>query len=229
MRLILWDVDLTLVQVGPLGRRLYAAAFRLATGRSLEFQAGVAGRLDPDIYRDTLAGHHLDPADHPFDRFAEALAGVYELRIEEIRRHGRALPGAADALAALEAVPGTVQTVLTGNVPAVARTKLAAFGLDRHLDLDVGAYGPDDHVRAGLVPLAQRRASARYGALFDVRSTVVIGDTAHDVAAAREGGARAIAVATGGTTAGELRAAGAEVVLPDLMDTAALVGLVTAG
>ncbi|HSR23597.1 MAG TPA: HAD hydrolase-like protein, partial [Candidatus Eisenbacteria bacterium] len=158
-----------------------------------------------------------------------ALAGVYEGRIEEIRRHGRALPGAAEALAALAAVPGTVQTVLTGNVPAVARTKLAAFGLDHHLDLDVGAYGPDDHVRAGLVPLAQRRAGARYGALFDVRSTVVIGDTAHDVTAAREGGARAIAVATGGTTAGELQAAGAEVVLPDLMDTAALVGLVTAG
>jgi phosphoglycolate phosphatase len=228
MRLILWDVDLTLVEVGPFGRQLYAEAFRRVTGRTLGFQSQMAGRLDPDIYRDTLAGHGLDFADHPFARFAEALAAVYEARIEEVRRHGRALPGAAEALEALAAVPGTVQTVLTGNVPAVARAKLTAFGLDRHLDLDIGAFGPDDHVRAALVPLAQRRAGARHGRVFDVHSTVVIGDTAHDVAAARDGGARAIAVATGRTTAGQLRAAGAEVVLPDLVDTAALLRLVTA-
>lgn len=228
MRLILWDVDLTLVEVGPIGRRLYADAFRRVTGRSLEFQAQMAGRLDQDIYRDTLAGHGLDPAEHPFSRFAEALAGAYGRCIDEVRAHGRALPGAAEALAALAAVPGTVQTVLTGNVPAVARIKLAAFGLECHLDLDIGAYGPDDHVRSALVPLAQRRAAARHGAVFDARSTVVIGDTRHDVEAAREGGARAIAVATGRTTADELRAAGAPVVLPDLADTARLVRLVTA-
>lgn len=228
MRLILWDVDLTLVEIGPIGRRLYADAFRRVTGRSLEFQAQMAGRLDQDIYRDTLVGHGLDPADHPFGRFAEALAGAYERRIEEVRAQGRALPGAAAALTALAAVPGTVQTVLTGNVPAVARIKLTAFGLDRHLDLEIGAYGPDDHVRSALVPLAQRRAGARHGAVFDALRTVVIGDTPHDVAAAREGGARAIAVATGRTTAAELRAAGAPVVLPDLADTAGLVRLVTA-
>jgi phosphoglycolate phosphatase-like HAD superfamily hydrolase len=113
-----------------------------------------------------------------------------------------------------------VQTVLTGNVPAVARVKLAAFGLDRHLDLEIGAYGPDDHVRANLVRAAQRRASVKHGGVFDRETTVVIGDTPHDVTAAREGGARVVAVASGRFTEPELRASGAEVVLPDLTDTA---------
>jgi phosphoglycolate phosphatase-like HAD superfamily hydrolase len=226
-RLVLWDIDLTLVHAGPFGRQLYADAFRRVTGRPLVHVAQMAGRLDQDIFRDTLAGHDLDPADHPFPRFAEALGAAYAAATEELGRRGRALPGAAAALEALAALPGTVQTVLTGNVPAVARAKLAAFGLDRHLDLDAGAYGPDDHVRAGLVPLAQRRAGARHGAVFDRANTVLIGDTPHDVEAGHLGGARVIAVATGRASAEELRAAGAGIVLPDLTDTAGLVALVT--
>src|SRR6266568_4393975 len=115
MRLVLWDIDLTLVQVGPFGRELYADAFERVTGRAMEFQAQMAGRLDPDIFSDTLAGHGLDPAAHPFPEFAEALAAAYAARAGEVRRRGRALPGAAAALATLAEVPGTVQTVLTGN------------------------------------------------------------------------------------------------------------------
>src|SRR5215470_17683722 len=100
-RLVLWDIDLTLVEAGPFGRQLYADAFLRATGRPLAFVAQMAGRLDQDIYRDTLAGHDLDPADHPFPRFAEALAAAYAGGTDELRRQGRALPGAAAALAAL--------------------------------------------------------------------------------------------------------------------------------
>jgi phosphoglycolate phosphatase len=227
MRLVLWDIDLTLVQAGRLGGELYAHAFRQVTGRTLEYQAQMAGRLDPDIFLDILTGHELDPAEHPFPRFAEALGAAYASRIDDLGRQGRALPGAAEALQALAEVPGVVQTVVTGNIPAVARVKLAAFGLDRHLDLDIGAYGPDDHVRAALVRLARERSGARHGTVFDAASTVVIGDTVHDVTAAREGGARVIAVATGRTPAADLRAAGAEVVLSDLLDTPGLVTLVT--
>jgi phosphoglycolate phosphatase-like HAD superfamily hydrolase len=115
-----------------------------------------------------------------------------------------------------------VQTVLTGNIAPVARIKLAAFDLDRHLDLEIGAYGADDRVRANLVPMAQRRAGARHAAVFDRSNTVVVGDTLHDVAAGRDGGARVVAVASGRTPASELRAAGADAVLPDLADTAAV-------
>jgi phosphoglycolate phosphatase len=226
-RLVLWDVDLTLVHAGTLGRELYAAAFREATGRPMRFRAEVAGRLDPDIYRDTLAAHHLDEAVHPFQAFTEALARAYEAHAAELQRRGRALPGAAEALAALAGVPGLVQTVLTGNVPAVARAKLAAFGLDRYLDLEAGAYGRDGPVRSDLVRVAQHRAGSGRGAAFDRANTVLVGDTPHDVLAGRVGGARTVAVASGSSSAEELRSAGADVVLASLEDTAAVVRVLT--
>jgi phosphoglycolate phosphatase-like HAD superfamily hydrolase len=228
-KLVLWDVDLTLVQMGPVGRELYAAAFEQATGCPLRSRRPeMAGRLEPEIFREAVRAHDLDPAAHPFARFAEALAAAYAARSGELRERGRALPGAEAALAALAGTP-VVQTVLTGNVRPVAIVKLAAFGLDRYLDLEVGAYGSDDHRRANLVGVAQQRAGARHGVTFDAAVTVVIGDTPHDVAAGREGGALVVAVATGRSSEAVLREAGADVVLPDLTDTAALLTAVVAG
>jgi phosphoglycolate phosphatase len=225
-RLVLWDVDNTLVRAGPIGRELYAKAFRQVTGGPLRFQVRMAGRLDPDIFRDTVEAHDLDPADHPFAAFTEALTAAYRSRSAQLAAQGQALPGARDALEALAAIPWTVQTVVTGNVPAVAALKLAAFGLDRHVELDVGGYGADAPVRADLVRIARLRAGAKHDARFGARDTVLIGDTTNDVAAGRDGGAFVIAVATGVDSAAELLEAGADTVLPDLSDTAALVRFV---
>jgi phosphoglycolate phosphatase len=114
-----------------------------------------------------------------------------------------------------------VQSVLTGNVWPIAEVKLTAAGLAAYLDLDAGAYGESHEVRAELVHLARANAARRYGADFAGEQTVLVGDTALDVAAALATGARVVGVATGGTSAGELAAAGASAVLPDLSDTAA--------
>jgi phosphoglycolate phosphatase len=218
-RLVLWDIDSTLVSVGPFGRSLYAAAFERVTGRPMRLQAPTHGRLDPDIFRDTLGAHDLDPAAHPFPAFAGALAAAYEAGAERLAREGTALPGAAAALEAL-AGPRTVQTVLTGNVRLVACVKLAVFGLDRHVDLAIGAYGDEAEERAGLVEVARQRASGRHGAALDAARTVLVGDSVHDVAAGRSAGVRVVAVATGRSGGGELAAAGADVVLAGLDDTA---------
>lgn len=118
--------------------------------------------------------------------------------------------------------------MLTGNLRTVAEIKLRAFGLTSHLDLDAGAYGSDDQVRARLVPIAQQRASTRYHANFDADSTVIIGDSPSDIEAGRDGGATVLTVATGTTTAAQLRQAGATAVLPDLQDTAAVIDAVNA-
>jgi len=138
---------------------------------------------------------------------------------------------AAAALAAVAASPGTVaaQSVLTGNLPAVAAAKLAAFGLDARLDLSIGAYGDVSTDRADLVPLARRAATRAYGGDFAGLATVLVGDTPLDVAAALASGAWCVGVATGRTPAAELRAAGAHVVLPDLADTAAVAAAITEG
>ena len=95
--------------------------------------------------------------------------------------------------------------MLTGNLRAVAVIKLEAFGLTAWLDLYVGAYGSDDPDRANLVRIAQRRARDKHRTRFDAHSTVLIGDTPSDVAAARDGGARIASVATHKSTVAELR------------------------
>ncbi len=137
-----------------------------------------------------------------------------------------ALPGAAAAIEALAAA-GVRQSVLTGNIRPLAELKLGLAGLGKHLDLDVGAYGDVHEVRAELVPVARQAAAAAYGLDFDGPSTVLIGDTPLDVAAALATGARAVGVATGTFPASDLAAAGAHVVLPDLTDTALLLAAVT--
>jgi len=138
----------------------------------------------------------------------------------------RALPGAAAAMAALAAA-GLRQSVLTGNIRPLAALKLAAAGLGEHLDLDVGAYGDVHEVRAELVPVARQAARETYGADFSGLSTVLVGDTPLDVAAALATGARAVGVATGSFSAAELTASGAHAVLPGLTDASLVLAAVT--
>jgi phosphoglycolate phosphatase-like HAD superfamily hydrolase len=117
------------------------------------------------------------------------------------------------------------QSVLTGNIRSVAEVKLAALGLREWLDLCIGAYGDDHEDRTELVHVARRRAGAVHGrsaAEFAGTATVVIGDTPLDIAAALAAGARAVGVATGSYSADDLAMAGADAVLPDLTDTAAV-------
>jgi phosphoglycolate phosphatase len=167
--------------------------------------------------------HLAETLEETLGRFAEALAAGCFAKAPALRQRGRALPGAAAALAALDQVPGVVQSVLTGNFKPVAIIKLATFGLDTHIDFEVGAYGSDDSVRANLVEVARRRANGKHQATFSKRTTVLVGDTPSDVEAGHAGGAFVVAVASGRSGMDELRAAKAEIVLPDLTDPAALV------
>ena len=121
-----------------------------------------------------------------------------------------------------------MQSLLTGNIPALARVKLGALGLTEHLDLSVGAYGDVSELRADLVPVARRNATGRYGADFAGRATVLVGDTPNDVEAAAVNGARSVAVATGSFTGEQLGDAGADVVLADLTNTAEVVSAIVA-
>jgi phosphoglycolate phosphatase len=218
--LILWDIDHTLIETGGVGGDIYAAAFEEVTGQPLEKMASLSGRTEPVIFRETLHSHGINAPADLFDRFAEAQARGYVERAEELRRRGRVLPGVPEALHALVARDGLIQSVLTGNTRPSAEAKLGAFGLKHFLDLDSGSYGTDDDIRANLVGIAQRRAGSKYGVQFDRATTVLIGDTPNDVIAARDGGALVIAVATGKDSTDDLAAEGADTVLADLSDTA---------
>jgi phosphoglycolate phosphatase len=221
---VLWDIDGTLVQAGEAGRDAFADAFRAVVGRAPEAAAArtiaMAGRTDLEIALEFLASHEVADGEDHLPAFTEALVAALAAKAAAIREHGRALPGAETALAELGRTPRVVQSLLTGNVQPNAMVKLAAFGLDGYVDFEVGGFGSDDRHRPNLVEVARAKAERKYGAGFPGPATVLVGDTPLDVAAARAGGARAVAVATGHHGPGELRAAGADAVLPDLRDTA---------
>jgi phosphoglycolate phosphatase-like HAD superfamily hydrolase len=226
--LVLWDIDHTLIDSGGAGVYGYQLAFRDLFGRDLPGLVPFAGRTERAIALDLLAlagipepRQHVDEFLARIGAHAPELAGLVAAR-------GRAQPGAAAALAAVAAqtTPTAVQSVLTGNVRAMAEMKLRALGLTDHLDLDVGAYGDTAECRADLVRMARSKAAIAYRHDFAGSETVLAGDTPLDVAAALSAGARSLGVATGASTAAELAAAGADAVLPDLADPSAVVAAI---
>jgi phosphoglycolate phosphatase-like HAD superfamily hydrolase len=220
-RLVLWDIDGTLVNAAGFGWRMAERAFAEVCGAPLAVSVALAGRTDRAIYLEALAANGRD--DRDLAALCQAIGTLAEANRDDIRAGGgRALPGALAAITALAAQPDVVQSVLTGNTRSLGLVKLGAFGLLEHLEVEVAAFG-DDHIdRADLVGVARELYRARDGAGPAPR-VVLIGDTPLDVAAARDSGAGIVAVATGHFTADELEAAGAPVVLPDLTDPDRLV------
>ena len=223
--LVFWDIDKTLVDIGSIGREIYAAAFRAVTGLELGRLPEMAGKTDHDLILSSLRLHAIPEPEGRLPDFYSALADATEERREAIQRQGRRLPGAREAVERLAETPGFVQSVVTGNIQPTARVKLAAFNLASPIDFEIGGYGSDDGERATLVRLALRRARQKYGVPYPPERVTVIGDTPHDIAGAKANGIRAIGVASGSSPASELQASGADAVLDSLVDTEALVQL----
>jgi len=220
--LILWDIDHTLVTIGKVSREIYELAFQEVIGQPLRELADMMGRTERAILAETLALYDVSNPESKFDECYAALARAADKLRERMRAAGRRLPGAAEALAAL-VEHNVVQTVVTGNLEPIAITKLEVFQLAQRLDFEIGGYGSDGDTRPPLIRQAWQRAERKYRQTFQPDRVVIIGDTPLDMAAAHEVGVRAVGVATGSSTADELTAAHADVVLPDLSDTATVV------
>ena len=219
MLLVLWDIDGTLVDSAGHGRHAFEEAFQDVVGGVPEW-VEYAGRTDHQI-----ALEMLDDSHEHLPAMLEQLAVKLAAREELIATEGRVYPGVPEVLAALHDAEGVVQSLLTGNVAANAAVKVGAFGLDRWLDLEAGAYGSDPHERrSDLVAVARQRAAERYG---ETTGAVLVGDTPLDVRAAREAGARAVAVATGFAGLDALRESEPDALLQDLSDTGAAIRAIT--
>jgi phosphoglycolate phosphatase len=218
--LVLWDIDGTLVDSAGHGRFAFEEAFDAVIGGVPDW-VEYAGRTDHQIALSMLN----DSAEH-LPAVLEQLVAKLAVRKSAIAAEGRVYPGVPETLAALHEADGVINSLLTGNLEANAAVKVGAFGLERWLDFEAGAYGSDPHERrSDLVAIARERAAARYG---QTTGAVLVGDTPLDVLAAREAGARAVAVATGFADLDSLRASEPDALLQDLSDTEAAIRAITA-
>lgn len=220
-RLILWDIDGTLVSCGRWGRLALEVGASEAAGIAEPPHVEMSGKTDPQIVGEILAMAGLAP-DRIEDSVPAALA-VAERKLAEWRPQiaagGFVQPGVEALLERLAASDGVRQTVVTGNVVRNARVKLAVFGLDRYVDFEVGAYGSDHADRDRLVPIALARVHERRGDAFAPEEAWVIGDTEHDLRCARAAGSHCVLVGTGKSGFESVRDLDADRVLEDLSDT----------
>jgi phosphoglycolate phosphatase len=227
MKLLLFDVDGTLLRSGGAGFRAIDRAVRERFGVEHASRGVVPdGKTDPAIFREVLAGLGVAPRDRAVEM--EGLTAAYDrLFPEEMAASAGAclMPGVVELLEALAGRVDAVLGLLTGNLERTARVKLDRFGLNRFFPF--GAFASDDELRERLVPIAVARAERHTGrAIGPGRHVHVIGDTPRDVACALANGATAVGVGAARYPAEALAAAGAHVVLENLADTrAALVSL----
>ena len=224
-RLVLFDIDLTLISTSGAGRSAMESAFRRLwpVERATE---GVTfdGRTDRGIFIEVLERHGLDGPELEANLARYTAAYLEDLPGSLRAKGGTVLPGVSELLAAL-AVEQRGFGLATGNLRSGAQAKLGFFGLwERFLG---GGFGDDHAVRADLVAAGIRELAGRLEAGPDPRNAIVLGDTPLDIDAAHRAGALALGVGTGRFTAEQLRAAGAEFAVDDLSDTARVMEILT--
>lgn len=222
-RLVLFDIDGTLLNAGGAGARALRDALVEVFGETGPTGTySMAGRTDPQIVRElmTAVGRTVDDIQPRLDTVWEVY--LRNLSGEVARTRIEALPGVPALLDRVEAGgEPTLLGLLTGNVQEGARMKMEAAGLgfDR---FRVGAYGSDHGDRPELPAVAARRARELTGLDYEGKEIVIIGDTPFDIACGEHLGVRTIAVATGGHPAEELAACNPDYLFSDLSDVDAV-------
>lgn len=226
--LIFFDIDATLLSTDGMGIRAMLQAGRDLHGSAFcPGEVPCSGRLDPLIIRDLLASSGIEPTRER----CGAMRRAYARRLREAfegPHAARPLPGALELLDVLAGLPEAVPAILTGNFAETGGLKLERCGLplSRFLVHVWGDQSPsepptrDDLPRVGL---------ALYAGLFGRSAPAdrvwVVGDTPHDIRAARANGLRSLGVATGRYSQEDLRRSGADAVVPDLSDTARVLSI----
>lgn len=214
-RLLLWDIDGTLLTSGGAGEK----AIRLAVRdyfdadddlRNIE----IAGRTDTGIARQLLAKYGQTGTAENAAAFLEHYLRHLAIKLPEIQ--GRLLPGIAELLAALAADERIALGLLTGNLRRGAELKLIHYGLWQYFAF--GAFADDSPDRNELGPFALARAGEECGTAIPAEETFVIGDTPHDLACARIFGANAVGVATGNYSLDQLAEHEPDALFPDFSD-----------
>jgi phosphoglycolate phosphatase-like HAD superfamily hydrolase len=215
-KLILFDVDGTLIDSGGAGKAALEKTFEELTGIRKGFeQVHFAGNTDLAIIKAAFENHGVSAEDGLVARFLERYPTNLQMTVSRAR--GRAYPGVHELAAALGRADEHYLGLLTGNVQIGARIKLEPYGLNDPFPF--GAFGDDNEDRNQLVPVAMERLESLFQVIVGYMDCLVIGDTPRDVACAAAWEARCLAVATGPYSVQELTDAGADLVVEDLSET----------
>ena len=223
MKILLFDIDGTLIDSGGAGRRALVQSFREVCSIDNAMDGlPLAGKTDPLIIREAFENNGIRANNEIIAR----LKGSYIKHLKEQMAFTviSLMPGVGRLLEALSNNGHRHMGLLTGNMEEGARIKLEPLGILDYFSF--GAYGSDEEDRNRLLPHAQRRYAQATGSDVPASGFAVIGDTTRDVACAKPYGAMSIAVATGFHTMEQLRAAGPDVLLADLLDTEGFLKLV---
>ena len=195
IRLVLFDIDGTLIQTGGAGEKAFARVcdneFNVPNGTlNLSF----AGRTDPAIVREFFLRHHIEPCQENFVRFFDAYVFWLDHMLGQLS--GRVLPGVENTICQLRAWPQAPAIgLLTGNIRLGAQIKLNHYRLWHHFQ--TGGFGDDHEDRNKIALIARDRGMALLQEKLRGDQVLVIGDTPLDIECARAIDARVLAVATG--------------------------------
>ena len=224
MKVVLFDIDGTILWTDGAGRRAVHHALEEVFGAVAPEGHEFDGKTDPQIVRELMGRAGMEPGDID-DRLEDALTRYVErlsIELAAIDHAAKVFPGVKGLLDALEARDDVLLGLLTGNVRPGAMVKLVSVGIEP-ARFRIGAFGSDHADRPELPAIARERAASLLGRDITGSDVVVIGDTPADMNCGRRIGARAIGVATGRYSVEDLRACGAAAVFADLSDTDAVV------
>lgn len=224
MKLILFDIDGTLISTGGAGTRALALAFKKLFSINNAFRdISMAGKTDPQIVREGLAKHNIHSDNGVLPRVINTYLEYLKAEMKNERKHIKSgIKTALDTLS--NEINGYYLGLLTGNLEQGARIKLGPFDLNKYFQF--GAFGSDDEDRNKLLPIAVGRFKNIYRKEIDFKDCIIVGDTPRDVYCAKPYGAFCIGVATGPYPADALVEAGADVVMKNLADTNAFLELI---
>lgn len=221
-RLVLFDIDETMIHSSGVGRRALERALSQVFAQPISFNGhSLSGKTDPQIIGEVLSDHGIDA-----EQLHKLLPKIFDVYVEYLQQEviraqiHRVHDGVLSLLDALGSQSDIYLGLLTGNIERGARIKLEPLGLNKFFDF--GAFGCDAANRMDLPAIAHRRAADRFKIEFEKRHIVIIGDARNDVLCAKGYGARAVAVCTGGTTRETLAELQPDHLFDNLSDTAAV-------
>jgi phosphoglycolate phosphatase len=202
VKLVLFDIDGTLIQSGGAGEKAFAEVcameFQIPNGTEL---LRFAGRTDTSIVREFFVRHQIDPSARNFQRFFDCYVFWLDQKLQQIP--GRVLPGVIEMIDALRILPkAPLIGLLTGNIRLGAEIKLRHYKLWDYFF--TGGFGDEHEERNCIAGLARDRGQIVLGQRLSGDQIVVIGDTPLDIECGRSIDARVLAVATGNYSCDEL-------------------------